>query len=80
MTSKERVLASLHHLEPDKVPKYIFYTPEIFKKISKILKIDTDRNPYLFDIELGNDLLMTYRGISNIPGVLHSEIIDNDNP
>ena len=79
MNSKERVLMSLHHLEPDRIPKYIFYTPEIFKKISKILKIDIDKNPYLFDIELGNDLLMTYRGISNIPGVLHSEVIESSN-
>ena len=74
MNSKERVLTSLNHEEPDRVPRYIFYTPEIFKKISEILRINTDKDPYLFDIELGNDLLMTYKGISNIPGVLHSEV------
>ena len=74
MNSKERVLIALDHKEPDRVPKYIFYTPEVFKKISDILNIDTGSNPYLFDIELENDLLMTYRGISNIPGVLHSEV------
>lgn len=77
MNSRERVLTALNHEEPDRVPKYLFYTPEVFKKISKILEIDSSKEPYLFDIELGNDLLMTYRGISNIPGVLHSEVKAN---
>lgn len=74
MNSRERVLTAMDHREPDRVPRYLFYTPEIFKSISKILDIDTESEPCMFDIELENDLLMTYRGISNIPGVLHSEV------
>ena len=73
MISKERVLTAMGHREPDRVPRYLFYTPEVFKKLSRILKIDTESDLYIFDIEMENDLLMTYRGISNIPGVLHSE-------
>ncbi len=74
MNSKERVKTAMDHREPDRVPRYLFYTPEVYKEICSILELDTGSDPYIFDIELENDLLMTYRGISNIPGVLHSDI------
>ena len=74
MNSKERVLTALDHKEPDRVPFYLFYTPEVCRDVSKAMGIDIKDDPYLFDIELDNDLLMTYRGISNIPGILHGEV------
>ena len=55
MNSKERVLTAMDHREPDRVPRYLFYTPEVFREISSILDIDTSSDPYLFDIELESD-------------------------
>ncbi|MCL5985605.1 MAG: hypothetical protein M1371_03465 [Actinobacteria bacterium] len=72
MNSKERVLTALAHKEPDRVPKFIFLTPEVADQAREVLRISND-DSYLMDIELGNDLLLFYRGISDIPGVYHKE-------
>ena len=69
------MLISLNHEEPDRVPRFLFYTPEVQSKICSILNIDVVDNPYLFDIEVENDLMLCYRGISNIPGVYQEKYI-----
>ena len=53
MNSRERVLTAMAHREPDRVPRYLFYTPEVFKEISRILGLDTGSDQYIFDIEMG---------------------------
>ena len=78
MNSKERVLTSLNHEEPDRAPKYLFTTPEVFEKLVKALGIDVHEDPYIFDVELENDLMLCYRGISNIPGILREKCKENE--
>lgn len=50
MPPRERVLTTLSHREPDKVPKYIRFTPEMKLKVSE--KIGTDNYEDYFGIEI----------------------------
>jgi len=50
MTSRERILTTLSHKEPDKVPKYIRFTPEMKVKVGE--KIGTDNYEDYFGIEI----------------------------
>jgi uroporphyrinogen decarboxylase len=78
MNSKERVLTALNHEEPDKVPLFIFLTPEVSDTLKEVLFLKSE-DPYELDRELGNDLLLCYRGIGDIPGVYKREYEDNSN-
>jgi len=68
MNSKERVLTAIGHKEPDRIPRFIFLTPEVSDSLSNILGLDSS-DSYALDVELGNDMLLCYRGIGDIPGV-----------
>ncbi len=50
MTPRERVLTTLSHRKPDKVPKYIRFTPEMKVKVRE--KIGTDNYEDHFGIEI----------------------------
>lgn len=61
MTSKERVLLALNHKEPDRVPIYNTFTPEVARELSKIYGV----KGYELDQKLGHDCLLVELGIFN---------------
>jgi len=66
MNSKERILTTLNHKEPDKVPIDSWLTPEIYSKLLELFDIDLSNDPVALEVFLGDDLL--YRenlGIDN---------------
>lgn len=70
MNSRERVLAALHHEEPDRVPIQVDFTPEVAEKLSKYFKTtDATAEAYSGKISelpilLGHDLLVAWHGIA----------------
>ena len=50
MTPRERVFTTLSHKEPDKVPKYIRFTPEMKVRVRD--KIGTDNYEDYFGIDI----------------------------
>lgn len=71
MSPKERVLAALNHIEPDRVPRLASFTPEFASKLRKYFKIkDEPFNPHggtnhELEIGVGNDILLTAQGFAN---------------
>jgi len=71
MTSKERVLTSLNHREPDRIPKLSSFTPEFADKLRKYFGLEEKLfNPHGgvehdLELELGNDILLTAQGFAN---------------
>jgi uroporphyrinogen decarboxylase len=72
MDSKERVLISLNHQEPDRVPIHFWFTPEVTNKLISCLRISNkkefydryyDIEAYDLEVELEHDCLMIVRGI-----------------
>lgn len=57
MNSKERILTTLAHREPDKVPIESWLAPEVAEEIIKGLNIDMEKDPFALSKALGNDLL-----------------------
>jgi len=57
MNSRERILTTLDHKEPDKVPIDSWIAPEAAEVIIKGLNLDTDNDPFALSKALGNDLL-----------------------
>lgn len=57
MNSKERILTTLAHKEPDKVPIDSWLAPEVAEEIIKGLNIDMEKDPFALSKSLGNDLL-----------------------
>lgn len=62
MNSKERVLTALEHKEPDKVPIFNTFTPEVNKELSKIFNTN---NNFDLDLKLEHDCLLVELGIFN---------------
>jgi len=71
MTPKERVLISLNHREPDRVPRVASFTPEFAGRLRKHFKIKDELfNPHggtnhELELKLGNDILLTAQGFAN---------------
>ena len=71
MTPKDRVLTTLDHNEPDRVPRLSSFTPEFANKLRKHFKMDSDLfNPHGgvehdLELKLGNDILLTGQGWAN---------------
>ena len=71
MTPKERVLTTLEHKEPDRVPRLSSFTPEFANRLRKYFKMDSDLfNPHGgtehdLELKLGNDILLTGQGWAN---------------
>ena len=71
MTPKERVLTTLGHNEPDRVPRLSSFTPEFANRLRKYFKMDKDLfNPHGgvehdLELKLGNDILLTSQGWAN---------------
>ncbi|MDI3542589.1 MAG: hypothetical protein PWP57_192, partial [Candidatus Atribacteria bacterium] len=72
MTSKKRVITSLNHEEPDRVPIYASFTPEFAQRLRNhlgLLNLDP-LNPFggeVHDLEeiLGLDIIQYAVGIGN---------------
>jgi uroporphyrinogen decarboxylase len=62
MNSKERILTTLNHEEPDKVPIDSWMAPEVAEVIIKGLNLDIEKDPFALSKALGNDLLYTTLG------------------
>ena len=60
MSSKERVLCTLNHEEPDRVPFEMWYTPEVEKKMMAEFGIE---DPFDLKVALGYDWLVAFKGI-----------------
>lgn len=61
MTSRERVLIALSHKEPDRVPIFNTFTPEVSRKLSEIYGVEG----YELDKKLGHDCMLVELGIFN---------------
>ena len=57
MNSKERILTTINHQEPDKVPIDSWMAPEVAEVIIKGLNLDMESDPFALAKALGNDLL-----------------------
>jgi len=57
MNSKERILTTINHQEPDKVPLDSWMAPEVAEVIIKGLNLDIESDPFAMAKALGNDLL-----------------------
>jgi uroporphyrinogen decarboxylase len=71
MNHKERVLTTLNHKEPDRVPRTASFTPEFADKLKKHFKMDSQEydfiggSQYELELKLGDDFLMTTQGFAN---------------
>lgn len=71
MNPKERVLTSLEHREPDRVPRFSTFTPEFAGKLRYYFGLESSSsNPHggtehELDIKVGNDILLTSQGFAN---------------
>lgn len=66
MTSKERVLMTVNHQEPDKVPLDGWLAPEVADRLIKMLNVDTTKDPFALAKRLGHDFL--YRAVGFCEG------------
>ncbi len=57
MNSKERILTTINHQEPDRVPLDSWMVPEVAKVIIEGLNLDIESDPFAMSKVLGNDLL-----------------------
>jgi uroporphyrinogen decarboxylase len=57
MNSRERILTTLNHEEPDKVPIDSWITPEIAEVLVRGFNLDLKKDPFALPKALGNDLL-----------------------
>jgi len=62
MNSKERILTTINHQEPDKVPLDSWMAPEVAEVIIDGLNIDISNDPLALSKALGNDLLYSLLG------------------
>lgn len=63
MNSKERVLATINHEEPDKVPIDSWMAPEIADEMVKLLNVDLNKDEFALAKALGHDMLYRTLGI-----------------
>ena len=70
MTSKERVLMTIHHEEPDRVPVCATYVPEVAEKLAAKYHPDGD-----LGVALGNDMVKIASGLENFPLTRNSSLI-----
>jgi uroporphyrinogen decarboxylase len=73
MNHRERVLAALHHEEPDRCPMQISFTPEFAVRLREQMHMDGKLahnphgggNTYELELALGQDMLLTSVGWAN---------------
>jgi len=78
MNSKERVLTTIEHKTPDRIPVTSRFTPEIADQYAKILTINSEDS---FDLEvgLGHDMLVTKEiGIVNSYSIEDDKLVGNN--
>jgi uroporphyrinogen decarboxylase len=63
MTPKERVLTTLNHSEPDKIPYDSWMVPEVADQIIKLLNVDLNKDRFALAKTLGHDMLYSSLGI-----------------
>ena len=61
MTGKNRILAAMRHEEPDRVPVFNTFTPEVADELIKLF----DKQGFELDIELGHDCVLVELGVFN---------------
>ena len=64
MNSKERVLTTISHEEPDRVPVDSWVAPEVADVFIKSFDLDMDSDPFALKKLLGDDLLYKHMGSS----------------
>lgn len=69
MNSKERVFKTISHQEPDRIPLYIWYHPDVFRALEKEFNIKGRE----LEIYLGNDILQTWVSINFYQSVVVEE-------
>jgi uroporphyrinogen decarboxylase len=62
MNSKERVLTTINHEEPDRVPIDIMIAPEVAYTLIDTLCLDLESDPFALSKILGNDILYGFLG------------------
>lgn len=62
MKPRERVLKAINREEPDRVPVYANFTPEVLTKLKKALECDNDVD---LSLKMGNDMIVATHGIEN---------------
>jgi uroporphyrinogen decarboxylase len=62
MNSKERVLTTINHEEPDRVPVDIMIAPEVGEILIDTLCLDLESDPFALSKVLGNDILYGFLG------------------
>ncbi len=60
MTSRERVYRTLQHKEPDRIPLYVWYHPDVMCELGKELGASGRE----LELRLGNDILQTWVSIN----------------
>ena len=60
MTSKERVLASLNHQKPDRVPRYVWLGGEVRRRLREKHGLSNLE----LDLKIGNDILQTWVSVN----------------
>lgn len=63
MTPKERVLTTLNHEEPDRIPIDSWMAPEVVDAMAKILNVDLSSDRFALAKALGHDMLYSMVGI-----------------
>jgi uroporphyrinogen decarboxylase len=64
MDSRERVFTALHHEEPDRIPRFNWFSPKVSGELRKVLGIP-DVDPRRLDIELGHDWVVEFVGVTS---------------
>lgn len=62
MNSKERILTTLEHKEPDRVPIDSWLAPEVAEVLIEAMDLDLSEDPFALTKALGNDLLYSTVG------------------
>jgi uroporphyrinogen decarboxylase len=64
MDSRERVFTALHHKEPDRVPRFNWFSPSVSRRLREILSIPHD-SPRDLDILFGHDWIVEFVGVTS---------------
>ncbi|MCL4417524.1 MAG: hypothetical protein M1365_12670 [Actinobacteria bacterium] len=64
MDSRERVFTALSHKQPDRIPRFNWFAPDVSNKLRDTLGLKKD-NPRLLDFEFDHDWIVEFVGITS---------------
>jgi uroporphyrinogen decarboxylase len=64
MNARERVFTALNHEEPDRLPRFNWFSPKVGRELRRILGIP-DTDPRQLDVELGHDWVVDFVGVTS---------------